>query len=763
MKKLLWLFSFFCLINLSYGNNIPFKTLIAQITCSTQTVCTSGKISLGGPVTINIVPGVIPPVCSVSISPLIASITINSTQQFNDSTSGCTPATVHWQVNGINGGNAIIGTISGAGLYTAPAAVPNPSTVNVIAVSDADNTKTASALIIISSNISPENEFCLPGNVVNFGGTMDGPAHYPVDCNYTDLSGTPSPGTIRTITDAASWTSQWAAAQCGDTLEISSGLTLTATKWTIPVTPTCDNNHWITLRTSGWASLPGQYSKVTPCYFGIASINGYPNFNCVSTTKVGATLQSTGTNKTLIFSANNSFIRIIGIEIARTAGTGKVSNQIDIQAGGIHDIIFDRVWGHGEYPDETNGFISLNAVHHISFINDFFSDYISINGANGGTGSDAHAFGGGDNSSLTDNDRSFKIVNCFIAASTENILMGGGAATVVVPESGEIRSNYFYKPLGWNASDGSFFGQQGIIVKNLIEFKTGKKWLVQGNVFENNWAGFSQFGAAMLISPKNQFNGTTGICPICQIHDIIVRYNVFHTTNQWLQLHNGQAGGVTGFYAVGGDSYSIHDNVVDNLKYVTCFDCTSESIIQLTEATTIPSNDISHDITINHNTQVYSSSAPINFERAALSISGALPTSTNHQFNIVYTNNIATAGNTGAANSFGGNDTTNCANKLTLSTTPDIIDNCWVPNTFGGNSFVADGGLPWPGGDIASGGTNCLSESSETNVYVNWNNGLRGDYHIKPTSTCHNTALDGTDPGANINLVNQFTQGVDTF
>jgi hypothetical protein len=35
-----------------------------------------------------------------------------------------------------------------------------------------------------------------------------------------------------------------------------------------------------------------------------------------------------------------------------------------------------------------------------------------------------------------------------------------------------------------------------------------------------------------------------------------------------------------------------------------------------------------------------------------------------------------------------------------------------------------------------------------------------GDYHIKPTSACSLTGTDGTDPGANIDLVNTMTEGV---
>jgi hypothetical protein len=57
---------------------------------------------------------------------------------------------VTWQVNGVTGGNATVGTISSAGLYTAPTVVPSPATVTVTAVSQADPAKSASAQVTVT-------------------------------------------------------------------------------------------------------------------------------------------------------------------------------------------------------------------------------------------------------------------------------------------------------------------------------------------------------------------------------------------------------------------------------------------------------------------------------------------------------------------------------------------------------------------------------------------------------------------------------------
>jgi hypothetical protein len=65
-------------------------------------------------------------------------IPINTTAAFTATVLGLTNQDVTWQVNQITGGNSTVGTITDAGVYTAPARVPNPATVTVSAVSVAE-------------------------------------------------------------------------------------------------------------------------------------------------------------------------------------------------------------------------------------------------------------------------------------------------------------------------------------------------------------------------------------------------------------------------------------------------------------------------------------------------------------------------------------------------------------------------------------------------------------------------------------------------
>lgn len=83
------------------------------------------------------------PDVSVSISPTYVVVQVNATAQFTANTA------VTWQVNNANGGNATSGTISSSGLYTVPASVPTPAAVTVTAVSQADPSKSATAVVTL--------------------------------------------------------------------------------------------------------------------------------------------------------------------------------------------------------------------------------------------------------------------------------------------------------------------------------------------------------------------------------------------------------------------------------------------------------------------------------------------------------------------------------------------------------------------------------------------------------------------------------------
>jgi N-acetylneuraminic acid mutarotase len=88
---------------------------------------------------------------TVAVSPQTIQVPVSNQQQFNAAVSGAQNTAVTWSVNGVTGGDSIVGTVSSSGLYTSPAAVPNRPTVTVDATSQANTAVTGAALVTITA------------------------------------------------------------------------------------------------------------------------------------------------------------------------------------------------------------------------------------------------------------------------------------------------------------------------------------------------------------------------------------------------------------------------------------------------------------------------------------------------------------------------------------------------------------------------------------------------------------------------------------
>ena len=89
------------------------------------------------------------PTVTVSISPASASLFTGRSTTFTATVTGSTNKNVTWAVSGTAGGNNTVGTISAAGVYTAPEAPPSPNSVTVTATSSAAPTQSAGATVTI--------------------------------------------------------------------------------------------------------------------------------------------------------------------------------------------------------------------------------------------------------------------------------------------------------------------------------------------------------------------------------------------------------------------------------------------------------------------------------------------------------------------------------------------------------------------------------------------------------------------------------------
>ena len=83
-------------------------------------------------------------------------VPVNGTLAITASVMNSSNQAVTWSVNGVAGGNATVGTISGSGLtviYNAPASVPSPASFNITVTSAADTSKSASLMVTISAGV----------------------------------------------------------------------------------------------------------------------------------------------------------------------------------------------------------------------------------------------------------------------------------------------------------------------------------------------------------------------------------------------------------------------------------------------------------------------------------------------------------------------------------------------------------------------------------------------------------------------------------
>jgi hypothetical protein len=87
----------------------------------------------------------------VSVSPSTATLRAGTAQPF--AATGSSNMSVTWQVNGLTGGATATGEISASGVYTAPAAVPNPNSVTVQAVSMADSSAAGQSAVTLENPI----------------------------------------------------------------------------------------------------------------------------------------------------------------------------------------------------------------------------------------------------------------------------------------------------------------------------------------------------------------------------------------------------------------------------------------------------------------------------------------------------------------------------------------------------------------------------------------------------------------------------------
>ena len=86
---------------------------------------------------------------TVVVDPKTQSVVVATTQQFTATVTGSTDMAVAWSVGGTNCSSQDCGSISAAGIYTAPTTVPNPALVTVTATANANSADSGAAAVTI--------------------------------------------------------------------------------------------------------------------------------------------------------------------------------------------------------------------------------------------------------------------------------------------------------------------------------------------------------------------------------------------------------------------------------------------------------------------------------------------------------------------------------------------------------------------------------------------------------------------------------------
>ena len=135
----------------SFGGSVAAVTAATGngLTTSVPAGAVTGPITVATPLGAATSPTPFRVLGVISVSPTTASILVNGRQQFTATEAGNPTPSVTWSVNGVQGGDAALGTISPEGLYTAPATIPSPTTVTVSATHTDDRALSGFASVTI--------------------------------------------------------------------------------------------------------------------------------------------------------------------------------------------------------------------------------------------------------------------------------------------------------------------------------------------------------------------------------------------------------------------------------------------------------------------------------------------------------------------------------------------------------------------------------------------------------------------------------------
>ncbi len=306
---------------------------------------------------------------SVAVSPSAAALQVGQSLRFSASVSGTRNTGVKWLVNGTQGGNSSVGTITSAGSYTAPATVPSGGGVTITAKSVADPTRTSSATVslaaaptLVTVSLTPTTATVAGGNAQQFKAAVAGTTNTSVTWLVNGVTG--GSATYGTITTTGLYTAPACPSVSNATVSAVSVYDTTAkangtVTITVPSTTTSPYDRYVATNGNDsndgsacrpWATVqraaslvtagmtvhvrPGTYNQsISSSRSGTATAR----IRFVSTTPGGAHIVAGTTN---VWYNSGSYVDIEGFDVSggTTIGIKNSGSYVRVRYNTVHDI-----------------------------------------------------------------------------------------------------------------------------------------------------------------------------------------------------------------------------------------------------------------------------------------------------------------------------------------------------------------------------------------------------------------------------------------
>ena len=464
---------------------------------------------------------------------------------------------------------------------------------------------------------------------------------------------------------------------------------------------------WIIIRSSGSGSLP-EGTRVSPA-------------SASSMAKI--IVDGSGAQRAIQARDNAHHYWMIGLEV-QTATSGANQNMVD--TGGddsvsnrttTHHFMIDRCYIHGTPTSQVVRGVTINAYQGYTGVID---SHIA----------DIHKSGADSQAVWTFyNPGPILIQNNFLEAGSENIMFGGVSTldASVIPADITIVRNTISKQAAWK-NQGS---PNNWVLKALIEFKFGKRILVEGNRMMGSWtpdacSACDVGGFSFRLTVRNDDNSS----PYVVLEDLTIRHNKISDVAGQYNLTASDGVFTTG------TSKRIH--IHNNLWY----DMSQDGGTSFDEIWGTGFTAPGTDYTMEHNTIVQNSTSKGHFV--------AIDSGGNFQRYSCRNNIFSTHGGSSFSVTDENSGSTQIFNKTALDfmfQSNYIYTNNAIVNPSGAQS--GGGGLPgnfWPASFTA----------------VQFVNIAGDDYHLAPGSPYKNAGSDGKDLGADIDALEAALAGTGT-